>query len=122
MRGVATWGYPSREAQSACPILGIGPAVTDPEGSATSMIRCGIPGNEPPKARPRDETRNHDYSVAVAQLETVVQIVNQLPNVRQFSEPMVQWTTICALGAQDRGSNPRGDIFSLWSSGYDASL
>ena len=37
----------------------------------------------------------------------VVQIDNQLPNARQSSEPMVQRTTICALGAQDRGSNPR---------------
>ena len=37
----------------------------------------------------------------------VVQIDNQLPNARQSSKPMVQRTTICALGAQDRGSNPR---------------
>ena|GEM_PF-6895499 len=37
----------------------------------------------------------------------VVQIDNQLPNAWQSREPMVQRTTICALGAQDRGSNPR---------------
>jgi len=52
MRGVTTWGYPSREAQSASPIIWIGPAVTDPAGSATSMVRCGIPGDLP-KYAPR---------------------------------------------------------------------
>ena len=44
MRGVATWGYPSREAYAAGAIITDRLAVIGPEGSATSMLRCGIPG------------------------------------------------------------------------------
>ena len=76
--------------------------------------RAGVVFPGAPEVRPRDETRNYDREVAVAQSEPVVRIENQLPNARQSREPMVQRTTIRALCAQDRGSNPRRLSGRVW--------
>lgn len=105
MRGVATWGYPSREAQAVCPIIPIGPAVTDPAGSATSMVRCGIPGDLPKYAPAMRNAATTDQS----QLRSRNELYSLMTNCRilsSLSEPTVQRPTGCVLNAQNQGIEP----------------